>query len=531
MIRTKRQRLNDGADLEPILIDDDTDDLSSDLNEPSNGNTRRKKKRSSKIVVAKQMNPDHNENTQHDTKPVIDDQSTANTDNSTDASSENESIITLATLLPDCLDEIFNFLSLADVKSVGNTCKELHKITADHFKLKYPAKKLKIRKPLSYFIPNTTNGFGPFYRNIFIDDGDIQVFDMLTKTCENPLKNPLNKIQFSQKTHRKKISNGFGARIKNHLKTVASIEFLGCKIDGELHQLILQFTENLQRLSIRNYAHEGVYIGINDDWLRRKYRTLQHLALVKNPTEIEQLKTFFDRNRHIKSFTTTMAIIWLNKTVFQANSVNLNELNVELSLDDKSHLQLYVEFLNKLHRLSRYKYLKLRLIDASFLTENVEHIATLNGLNGIYFDCDVIINAELTTALASFEQLTTLYIRQPIEADATAKGNLHSANLKAIYMQTIKTELFVDQILPIVRQSPKIRKIFIRKINGNLDLKIIKTNEIRIKLKDAAQLKVFVDDEIFLSIRRKYTDIELPAIELKRSESDLTNHPFALHGE
>ena len=122
-----------------------------------------------------------------------------------------------------------------------------------------------------------------------------------------------------------------------------------------------------------------------------------------------------------------MAIVWLNKTVFQSNSVNLNELNVELSLDDKSQLQLqlYVAFLNKLHRLGRYKNIKLRLIDANFLTENVEHIATLNGLNGIYFDCDVIINAESTAALASFEQLTTLYIRQPIEADATAKGNLH----------------------------------------------------------------------------------------------------------
>ena len=39
-------------------------------------------------------------------------------------------------------------------------------------------------------------------------------------------------------------------------------------------------------------------------------------------------------------------------------------------------------------------------------------------------------------------------------------------------------------------------KYFIRKINGNPDLKIIKTNEIRIKLKDAAQVKVFVDDDM-----------------------------------
>lgn len=192
---------------------------------------------------------------------------------------------------------------------------------------------------------------------------------------------------------------------------------------------------------------------------------------------------------------------------------------------------MYVTFLNNLHQSGRFENLKLRLIDASFFTENVEHIATLNGLNGIYFDCEVIINAEFTTALASFEQLATLYIRQPIEADATTKGSLQSGNLKAIYMQTINAELFVDQILPIVRRSPIIQKIFTRKVNGDLDLKMIKTNESRVALKDAAQVKVFVNDEIFLSIRWKYMDIELPAIEVKRSESDLINHPFALHGE
>lgn len=340
MVRTKRQKLNGDADLEPILIDDATDDVPTDvdLNEPSIRMTRRKKKRSTKRDMHRQMNADHSKNAEHDTKTEIDGQSSANTDTLSDASGDTVSSITLATLLPDCLEQIFNFLSLSDVKSVGNTCKDLHKIAADHFKLKYPAKKLKIRMPLSYFIPSTTNGFGPYYRNVFIEDGDIQIFDMLAKTCKNSVKNPLNKIQFSQKTHRKRISKSFGTRIKKQLKTVASIEFLGCKIDGDLYQLILQHTENLQRLSIRNYANEGAYIGINDDWLRRKYRSLQHLALVKDPVEIEQLKTFFDRNRHIKSFTATMAIIWRNKTALQNNSVKLNELNVELSLDDKSHL-------------------------------------------------------------------------------------------------------------------------------------------------------------------------------------------------
>ncbi|XP_055309448.1 uncharacterized protein LOC129573180 [Sitodiplosis mosellana] len=571
MSKAKRPKFDDSAALEAISID--TDDETIELDSNGSSNTQRQKEErdqqsdtqnqamvpetihervqhenesESKHVSIYDPTHDQNhdasqnedKNAQNGAKPdgqhddQYDEQAAKNV-SSTDAFTENESRITLATLLPDCLDEIFNFLPSADIKSVGATCKELHKVTADHFKLKYPAKKMKIRMPLSYFKPSTTNGFGPYYRNVFIEDADIQIFTLLAEICENPMANPLNKIQFGQKTHRKKISTGFGARIRDQLKTVASIEFLGCKIDGDVYQLILQFTEKLRRLSIRNYAHEGMHIGINDDWLRKKYRTLEHLALVKNPTKIEQLKPFFEKNRHIKSFTTTMSIVWLNKTVFQSSVIDLHELNIELSLDEKSHLKLFVGFLNKLHRLGRFKNLKLRLVDASILTQNVDGIASLNGLNGIYFDCDVIINDEFTTALASLDKLTTIYIRQPIEAEPTSKGNLFHgiANIETIYIQTIKADLFDDQILPIVRQSPKICKIFIRKVTGDLDLKMIKINDTRIKLRDVIKVKVFLDDDTFLKIKWKYVNIELPAIEVKRAESDLTNHPFALHDE
>lgn len=500
MSEAKRPKLIDGSELEAINLDD-----------KSNGSQ-------------------YDENLQFEVS-LQRDQSEPMNDDGNESASENESLteeLSLITLNADCLDEIFNFLSSIDVKSVGQTCKDLYKTTANYFKLKYPAKKLKIRMPLSYIKPNTTNGFGPFYRNVIVDDADIKIFQFLATNCANPL----NKIQFGQKNSRKQIFSGFGMYIKNHLASVASIEFLGCRIHGDLYQLILQYCENLKRLSIRNYANEGIHIGVNDDWLLKRYRTLEHLALVKRSSKIEQLKQFFKKNRNIKSFTTTTAILWANKKVFQSGIMNLNELNIELILDDKPQIKKLAVFLNQLHDAGYFKQFKLRIIDASIVTEHVNDIASMHGLNGIYFDCDVIINEEFTTALTTLTTLTTIYIRQPMESE-TNKGNLFQGlgQLKAFYIQTITAELFAEQILTIIQQSSKINKIFIRKINGDVDIKLIKINEKRIKLMDAAKVKVFVDDDTFLNIQWKYLDTELSGIEVKRSDSDVTDHPFALHDE
>lgn len=500
MSEAKRPKLNDDVDLEAIHLDDKSNGSQHDEN--------------LQLEMTFQPEP----------KQSID-------DDDNESASENESLteeLSLITLNADCLDEIFNFLSSIDVKSVGQTCKDLYKTTGNYFKLKYPAKKLKIRMPLSYDKPNTTNGFGRFYRNVIVEDADIRIFQFLAENCGNPL----NKIQFGQKNSRKQITNGFGMYIKNHLASVASIEFLGCRIHGDLYQLILQYCESLKRLSIRNYAHEGIHIGVNDDWLLKRYRTLEHLALVKRSSKIDQLKQFFKKNRNIKSFTTTTAILWANKKVFQSSAVNLNDLNIELILDDKPQIKKLTEFLNQLYGAGYFKHLKLRVIDATIVTEHVNDIANMHGLNGIYFDCDVIINEEFTTALTTLTTLTTIYIRQPIESE-TNKGNLLKGlgQLKTFYIQTITADLFAEQILTIIQQSSKIQKIFIRKLNGDVNIKLIKINQKRIELKDAAKVRFFIDDDTFLNIQWKYLDIELLAIEIKRADSDITNHPFALHDE
>lgn len=446
---------------------------------------------------------------------------------------ENMSKLTFLTLNEDCTSEIFNWLSSGDVKSIGQTCKKLRQLTADHFKLKYPAKKLKVRTPLSYDRPASAtrdpNGFAQYYRNVFIEDADIEIFHFLAKNCTKLL----NKIQFGQKLARKKISRGFGVIVKDHLKDVSSIEFLGCRIDGELHHLILKFCENLKSLSIRIYADEGDFIGDDDNWLLEKYYALEHLALVKGASKIPQLEKFFDRNQKIKSFTTTAPILQLHRKVLERDSVNLNDFGIELSLSDKDRLKQCRRILNHLHGLGRFKRLNLRLIDASILIDYSDVFESMHRLGGIYFDCDVVINEEFFVALATLSELKTIYVRRPIidcktETTTLLQGAL---NVEEMFIQTIKNDDFSTQILPLIQKSPKLRTIFIRKVDGELNLKLIQINNERVKLRDAKKITLYLDDNTYLHIKWKEENMKFSAIEIKRTESQLFDHPFALHDE
>lgn len=45
----------------------------------------------------------------------------------------------------DCFDEIFEYFSLEDLDSFGQTCKAMHKLTGEYFKRNYPHGKIQLK--------------------------------------------------------------------------------------------------------------------------------------------------------------------------------------------------------------------------------------------------------------------------------------------------------------------------------------------------------------------------------------------------
>ncbi|XP_031635575.1 uncharacterized protein LOC116348654 [Contarinia nasturtii] len=443
-----------------------------------------------------------------------------------DQEQNGNGIDTFSTLNEDCCRSIFDWLSSGDVKSVGQTCKKMNKLIDFHIKHKYPAKKLLIRTPLTYFLPaseRTPNGFHKCYRNVILEDFDIGIFRFLATHIET-----IDKIQFGQKIFRKRLDNEMVDCIKEQLKVATSIEFLGCKIDGDLYNMVLQFCEDMKRLSIRIYSNEGIYMGINDDWLKQTYPKLEHLALVKDARPIPQLKNFFQKNQTVKSFTTSMSIINLNKSIFQQGAVKLNDLGIELNLDDKENVQMFSDFLNKIEKSGRFNRLKLRFMDPTILTDHADDIAAMNGLHSIYFDCEVKINKEFIEALTKLT-FQMLYIRRPIADCDDEEPLINGAlNVKELYFQEIESKGVNTHIVPFIEKAPNLRKIVIRKVNGRLDMELTRVNKERDMMK---RLEIFVDETTFLHIKWHNKDTKFDSIEVKRFDADLTNHPFALHDE
>lgn len=548
MSEAKKRRLRGKQDfsyepliLEPILVDDDDDDDENGfermaIDDKPTGEPEIEGEDGSKDKTEDKAK----EIAQHESQDESQDeaQDDANSETKEDASEseilEDNVTPSFLSFNEDCFGEIFNWLSSTDIKSISATCKKLHEVAAKHFSRKYPGKCLKIRPPTAYTraVPGTkAGGFIKFYRNVYLEDADREIFDFVAERC----RQPLNKIQFGQQTVRKRIVSGLGVCIKDQLNSVAAIEFIGCKIDGELHALILRYCAELQRLSIRIYAHEGTYIGTSDKWLLKKYPNLVHLAMVKKPSKINELKTFFVRNTKTKSFTTSLAIVMLNKMTFRDKSVTLNDLAVELPFEENAEKQLekFLHFANKLNKNGRFKRLHLRFIDASTLIDNINEIAALKGLVGIYLDCEVKISEVFVEALAALNELETLYIRQPI-FEGTDTGILWKGalNVKQLFIQTMKSGDFSTEILAFIQQSSKVWKIYIRKINGNdLNLDLAKAYKERNKLYYPRKVNVLIDEDSYMHIRWSNEKTMFDTIEVKRAESDSTNHPFMLHDE
>lgn len=487
-------------------------------------------------------------------------------DSASDDDTNDNNTTSFLSLNEDCFGEIFDWLSSSEVKSIGATCKKLNQLTSAHFSRKYPAKRLKIHTPLQYkrpgIVPHPPD-FLKLYRTVYLHDADRDIFTFMAQHC----KKTLDKIQFGQNTVRKRITNGFGLYIKEQLVDVASIEFIGCRIDGELHHLILQYCVNLKQLSIRIYTHEGTHviincsvfvaillklffvtysilfrsflirsmfysqIGTDDSWLQKKYPHLEHLALVKSSSKIDQLKRFFEKNSNVTSFTTSLSIAMANRPVLR--TVKLDDLGIEIALDDQERLEKFVCFINKLHENGVFKRLKLRITDSSVLIEHIDEISKINGLVGIYFDCDVKISEVLVEALTTLNKLDTMYIRQPIFED-TDKGFLWKGaiNVRQLFIQRMKCGDFATEILAFIQHSSKIRKIHIRTLNGtDFELNLAKARKERNKLRFPRKVNVLVDEASYLHIKWNNEDTVLDSLEVKRSEADLTKHPFILHDE
>lgn len=432
---------------------------------------------------------------------------------------------TIFGLTIDCYDEIFDYLSLNELYSIGQTCRLMRKVAGEYFQRNFVTfekiccydgvytvcssqgnshQRVYISKLSPYItrISHYYNIFGPHYYIYKHSDEFIAV-------------NRIDFIGVSFNRDRVKY-------IQPILERAEVLQLTKCKFyDGNFHESFLQFCTNLKQLCVHDDI--GHVISDGESWLEKRFGNINHLELKPRwPCKIGKLNEFLQQNRdNLRSFSTCSRFLWFNQHQLSESDVKLDEL--EITVNEMDHIKISVEgvymhsiceVLNGLYARGFYKRLRLSLIE---LDQNCsELLTTLGGLDKLHLK-----HFSGIFRVSQLVNLKELKISNGIKAkdmDILAKNLI---NLTEVSLGNTT----YNDFLPFVRHSANLQVLQLypknkKQFNGGA-LNLNALNDERAHLIGARKLTIHVPDEIFLATKwtTKYGITNFNFIEMKRDNS------------
>lgn len=383
----------------------------------------------------------------------------------------------------DCFEELFEWLSLADLKSLRLTCRRFRTIVNYCIKTNYPSIRL---------------GYG-----------HVEIFDW-TELC-HIYTEFITAIHFS---NRCTFRNDF-IKIKGMLSQVESIKVKKDQISGEFYGNFLKFCNNLKYLSISDIYDKSI-IGVDNRWLLRSYPTLEHIEIIENSFEIGQeifeLKTFFQLNQTVQSFTTTVQFLQRNGNCLKESNVKLENLTIFCN-------KPFEQIANLLHELQQerecgerfYKQLNLYGSYSTIVTDNLTSVHALEKLDYARVDC------LLLPPLYDLKEFGIGKVEKTANLISLAKSFI---NVERIYIG----EGTLKDVTAFICHSPKVKHIKIDRLNGGFrfNIRSINLNELnkeRIKLIGAKMIRIYVAEEFFVFMKWSGFEQNFNLVEMKRTAS------------
>lgn len=433
-------------------------------------------------------------NTQDKSKPDENEVESAN------ATSIADSPSPLLKLDVDCFEELFEWVSLADLRAMRQTCKRLQKVVDYFIRLNYPTVK-----------------FG--HGKIKLQAHKFNVIKQHDSTSLKMIKElEVWVINLKQKD------------IEFFSEILPQIEILHIGIstlENEFYESILKHCSNLKKLSICNIQGNRV-IGDEDRWLLRKYPTLQHIKLDDTDIsgagfgdEIEDLTTFFELNPNIQIFSSTFDFVWANRDRFLGSNIKIDQLNVTGDCFVIHGMDRICSVLNKLYDQGFYKRVHMY---PSFIYEQVDfdEIVSVRGMEKLYLSM-----LQVKTVLPSMPEIRELALlsdRYFEDLESVARNLL---NLERIFFKMAKSSV----IAPFLRCSIKLKEIKIDELDEGLHftndvIDLTALNKERGTMKAAAKVTIYVQESIFLATKFANSNTNLSLVTLKRAEAVEWKHEF-----
>lgn len=433
----------------------------------------------------------------------------------------------------DCLDKIFDYLSLKDLHSIGGTCKAMQQVAGEYFKLNFPAAPKYTEKDGIYTEYSDMNGVT---NQRIQTSGFNQFINYLSHYYQR--MSPLNYIE--SHSHELESLNHIYLvcacldqqkvrRIQKLLRRIEILQIRNCSMQVEFYPSILKMCDNLKELLLQE-ADVGRYRrdAWENQWLRQTYPKLEYLELIPQyEYRIEELVPFFQQNPNVRSFSSSSRCLLANATDLLKSDVKLDLLEVKVfqiprfyydDEDDEeiTHLKSIRELLHQLHERGFYN--RLHLYVQRINQQCSDQLSLLRGLEKLcikYFTeiCNL-------SHLISLKELVILNDAKSADMEILA-NNL--TNLQRLFLQNAT----FNDLLPFIRHSMKLRvvKFFPKesedKEDGTEALKIITLERERLKLMTARKVTIYVPDDIFLATKwtLNYGDTNMNSVEMKRTHS------------
>lgn len=391
-------------------------------------------------------------------------------------------------------EHLFEWLTLKDLLALRHTCKRLKGVVDCYIKLNYPQLlRLSIcdRQKFSEFCQTRLNYFE------WIKHLSIWTID-LTDTQIDGIK-----------------------YILSHLE---SLELREVEIAGDFYDVLLKYCPRLKYLGVRTETAPQTIIGTGNEWLLRRYPTLEHIAIeswssIDEPLECTaELLTFFQQNPNIRIFSTNSTFLALSHRFMLGSNLRFERLNIYMN----KNLNFNCNLANDFYKHEFYKQLHLYSNQEEFFNDQLlSDFSNLEKLHMFTLPEGYPIPVVESVKHLSIGMFYLLPAEFP-ELMATNFINLKQIDIQYAHLRDIQT---------FICHSAKLEEIKIWKLTvDDVDeLKIsdfVALNEERKKLANAHKVTIFINEQHFLKLKF-IAEMNLSLIEVKRMESceidDLVN--------
>lgn len=400
----------------------------------------------------------------------------------------------------DCSGKILDYLSLADLINLSQTCKVMHTVASHILQLHYPFVRVIVDND-RIFLRNHDEVQS--FIDIFIEHIPIALFK---NNISNHLWHQFKSIRIAH-FHYARLKEPKIKLMTGMLQNVDLLQLTACQFDDGMFECLIDKCTKVKFLAIA-YAYN---CGVN--WLHRKYPSLELVAILpilNGNREIKELTVFFKQNPNVRRFYTTSKFLLKNKAfVMDAKFDDLTILIDDMNFDS------FCVLLNELYAKGVYKQFYIAFFEYLDIKQTmIDQLNYIHGLAGLSVPFNVV-NVDL-------KSFTSLEILQ-FNCNVNQIMNMpqlpqYLTNLREISFYRAK----IGDILPFVHQLTELKKLAVTRLDDDpchgIDLMAV--NKKREKLLDTtahvSKVIIYIPEDIYLITRFKSITMVQNLVEIQR---------------